>query len=156
MGRQHKYEVTVTWTGNKGSGTVNYRAYARDHTIEAEDKSSIAGSSDPTFHGNRNRWNPEELLLAALSACHKLSYLHFCAISDIVVTSYIDHAEGLMTEDGKDGGRFTSVTLRPTITIQSGSDIELAKSLHHIAHEKCFIASSVNFPVTCEPEIVIL
>jgi organic hydroperoxide reductase OsmC/OhrA len=154
MGRAHTYQVKVTWTGNRGEGTANYRAYARDHVIEAAGKPPIAGSSDPTFHGDKTRWNPEDLLLAALSACHKLSYLHFCAVSGIVVTDYVDHAEGRMEEDGKDGGRFTKVTLKPRITIQPGGDIALAERLHHIAHEKCFIASSVNFPVLCEPEIV--
>ena len=130
MSRQHRYKVTVTWTGNRGAGTSSYRAYGRD------------------------RWNPEELLLAALSACHKMSYLHFCAVFGIVVSDYVDHAEGTMEEDGKDGGRFTEVTLRPRITIQPDGDIALATRLHHTAHEKCFIASSVNFPVRCAPEIV--
>jgi organic hydroperoxide reductase OsmC/OhrA len=154
MGRQHKYHVTVTWTGNRGEGTATYRSYDRDHLIAAAGKPDILGSADPTFHGDRTRWNPEELLLAALSACHKMSYLHFCAVFGIVVSDYVDHAEGKMEEDGKDGGRFTEVTLRPRITIQPDGDIALATRLHLTAHEKCFIASSVNFPVRCEPEIV--
>ena len=154
MSRQHRYKVTVTWTGNRGAGTSSYRAYGRDHWIAAAGKPDIAGSADPTFHGDRDRWNPEELLLAALSACHKMSYLHFCAVFGIVVSDYVDHAEGTMEEDGKDGGRFTEVTLRPRITIQPDGDIALATRLHHTAHEKCFIASSVNFPVRCAPEIV--
>jgi organic hydroperoxide reductase OsmC/OhrA len=154
MGRQHKYHVTVTWTGNRGQGTATYRAYARDHMIAAEGKPTIMGSADATFHGDKTRWNPEELLLGALSACHKLSYLHFCAVFGIVVSDYVDHAEGYMEEDGKDGGRFTRVILRPRITIRPDDDLALANRLHHTAHEKCFIASSVNFPVECEPEFV--
>jgi organic hydroperoxide reductase OsmC/OhrA len=154
MGRKHNYQVTVTWTGNRGEGTSNYRAYARDHLIEAEGKPTIQGSSDPHFHGDRTRWNPEELLLGALSACHKMSYLHFCAVFGVVVMDYVDHAEGTMEEDGKDGGRFTEVTLRPRITITADSDIAMAERLHHTAHEKCFIASSVNFPVRCAPVFV--
>ena len=154
MGRKHHYHVTVTWTGNRGEGTSSYRAYTRDHLIEAEGKPAIQGSADPHFHGDRTRWNPEELLLAALSACHKMSYLHFCAVFGIVVSDYVDHADGKMEEDGKDGGRFTEVTLRPRITIQPDGDIALAQRLHHTAHEKCFIAASVNFPVLCVPEIV--
>jgi organic hydroperoxide reductase OsmC/OhrA len=154
MGRKHSYQVTVTWTGNRGEGTATYRAYARNHLIETEGKPPIEGSSDPHFHGERTRWNPEELLLAALSACHKMSDLHFCAVFGVVVTDYVDHAEGTMEEDGKDGGRFTEVVLRPRITILPDSDIAMAERLHHTAHEKCFIASSVNFPVRCEPVIV--
>jgi organic hydroperoxide reductase OsmC/OhrA len=154
MGRKHNYRVTVTWTGNRGQGTSNYRAYARDHLIETEGKPPILGSSDPHFHGDRTRWNPEELLLAALSACHKMSYLHFCAVFGVVVMDYVDHAEGTMEEDGKDGGRFTEVVLKPRITITAESEMAMAERLHHTAHEKCFIATSVNFPVRCEPVIV--
>jgi organic hydroperoxide reductase OsmC/OhrA len=154
MGRKHNYRVTVTWTGNRGEGTSNYRAYARDHLIEAEGKTTIQGSSDPHFHGDKTRWNPEELLLGALSACHKMSYLHFCAVFGVVVMDYVDHAEGTMEEDGKDGGRFTEVVLKPRITITADSDVAMADRLHHTAHEKCFIASSVNFPVRCEPVFV--
>lgn len=154
MGRKHDYRVTVTWTGNRGQGTSTYRAYARDHLIEAEGKPTIKGSADPHFHGDRTRWNPEELLLGALSACHKMSYLHFCAVFGVVVTDYVDHAEGTMEEDGKDGGRFTEVILRPHITITTDSDVDMAERLHHTAHEKCFIATSVNFPVRCEPMFV--
>jgi organic hydroperoxide reductase OsmC/OhrA len=152
MGRQHEYRVTVTWTGNRGEGTLNYRAYDRDHMIEAQGKPTILGSADPHFHGDKTRWNPEELLLAALCACHKMSYLHFCAVFGVVVTDYVDHAEGIMEEDGKDGGRFTEVILRPRITVKPDTDLSLARRLHHTAHEKCFIATSVNFPVKCEPE----
>jgi len=154
MSRQHKYQVTVTWTGSRGVGTQNYRSYDRDHLLEVAGKPKIAGSADPAFHGDRDRWNPEELLLGALSACHKLSYLHFCAVFGIVVSEYVDHAEGYMEEDGKDGGRFTKVILRPRITIRAGDDLALAERLHHTAHEKCFIATSVNFPVLCMPEFV--
>jgi len=154
MGRRHTYNVKVTWTGNRGVGTENYRAYGRDHLIEVAGKPTIEGSADATFHGDKTRWNPEDLLLGALSACHKLAYLHFCAVFGIVVSDYVDHAEGTMEEDGKDGGRFTEVTLRPRITIQPDGDVALATRLHHTAHEKCFIASSVNFPVKCEPVII--
>jgi organic hydroperoxide reductase OsmC/OhrA len=154
MGRKQSYQVTVTWTGNRGAGTSSYRAYARDHLIQADGKPTIQGSADPHFHGDRTRWNPEELLLGALSACHKMSYLHFCAVFGVVVMDYVDHAEGTMEEDGKDGGRFTEVVLRPHITITADSDPAMAERLHHTAHEKCFIASSVNFPVRCEPVFV--
>jgi organic hydroperoxide reductase OsmC/OhrA len=154
MGRKHAYQVTVTWTGNRGEGTTSYRAYDRDHLIEAEGKPAILGSADRHFHGDKTRWNPEELLLAALSACHKMSYLHFCAVFGVVVIDYVDHAEGTMEEDGKDGGRFTEVVLKPRITVTAESDVAMAERLHHTAHEKCFIASSVNFPVRCEPVFV--
>jgi organic hydroperoxide reductase OsmC/OhrA len=150
---EHRYAVAVTWTGNLGSGTSGYRDYARDYEIGAEAKPIILGSSDPAFRGDRSRWNPEELLVASLSACHKLWYLHLAAEAGIVVTAYVDRAEGVMETSSGGSGRFTSVVLRPIVTVAAGSDIGRARALHEAAHEKCFIANSVNFPVECEPQI---
>ncbi|MDG5494343.1 OsmC family protein [Niveispirillum sp. BGYR6] len=152
--KQHHYAVNVTWTGNQGTGTSAYRAYSRDHLINAGDKPAIAGSSDPSFRGDPARWNPEELLLASLSACHKLWYLGLCAGAGIVVTDYQDAAEGWMVEHPGGEGQFTRVLLRPTVTLAKEADGEKARDLHHTAHEKCFIARSVNFPVEVEPVFV--
>jgi organic hydroperoxide reductase OsmC/OhrA len=152
--RGHRYAVSVSWSGNLGSGTSGYRDYSRNHEIGADGKPVIQGSADPAFRGDPSRWNPEELLVASLSACHKLWYLHLAAEARIIVTSYTDRAEGVM-EVGRDGaGRFKSVVLRPTVTVAKGSDVGRARALHKPAHEKCFIANSMNFPVECEPEIV--
>jgi len=150
--REHHYQVNVTWTGNQGSGTASYKSYQRDYEISAGKKRPISGSSDPAFLGDATRWNPEELLVASVSACHKLWYLHLCAEAGISVYSYLDRAEGTMTEGEK--GSFTGITLRPEITIRPGDDLTLADQLHHRAHELCFIANSLNFPVLCEPVIV--
>ncbi|MBN9242283.1 MAG: OsmC family protein [Mesorhizobium sp.] len=152
-GRTHRYPVRITWTGNRGTGTSSFRDYGRDHEIAADGKASIGGSSDPSFRGDPARWNPEELLVASLSACHQLWYLGLCAQAGIVVVAYEDRAEGVMTEEPGGAGQFVSVTLRPRITLAPGSDAALAMSLHHEAHEKCFIARSVNFAVSCEPAI---
>jgi len=149
--KEHRYHARVVWTGNKGFGTRDYRTYSRDHRIEAPGKPDIPGSSDPAFRGDAARWNPEELLVASLSACHKLWYLHLCSAAGIVVTGYEDDAEGTMAESADGGGRFTSVTLRPRIRLAGGADAEKAVALHHDAHGRCFIANSVNFPVTVEP-----
>ena len=155
-GREHHYRVTVRWTGNEGIGTASYRSYSRDHEISSPavpDKPVLPGSSDPAFRGDPRRWSPEELYIAALSACHKLWYLHLCANAGVVVESYVDHAEGIMVEDETGGGQFTSVTLHPEITITRASDIEKAHALHHDAHAKCFLANSVKTPVIVEPII---
>jgi organic hydroperoxide reductase OsmC/OhrA len=153
--REHRYAVSLTWNGNIGSGTSGYRDYSRSFEIGADGKPAIQGSADPAFRGDPSRWNPEELLVASLSACHKLWYLHLAAEAGIIVTAYADRAEGVM-EVGRDGvGRFTSVVLHPTVTVAAGSDVGRARTLHKPAHEKCFIANSVNFPVGCEPEIVV-
>ncbi|MDF1750601.1 MAG: OsmC family protein [Alphaproteobacteria bacterium] len=154
-GNTHYYEVTIEWTGNLGQGTTDYKSYSRNHTISALEKPPILGSSDPSFKGDANRWNPEDMLVASLSACHKLWYLNLCAIAGVVVTAYEDAATGVMVEDAQRGGYFTDVVLHPKVTITDGSSEDLALRLHHQAHEKCFIANSVNFPVRCEPKIMI-
>jgi organic hydroperoxide reductase OsmC/OhrA len=150
--RTHRYEVTVTWTGNTGVGTRSYKEYSRAHTISAGDKPDLAGSADPAFRGEAERWNPEDMLVAALSACHKLWYLHLCAVKGVTVLSYVDHAEGTMVE-GDAPGRFTEVVLRPEIRIAEADRLQDASNLHAQAHAQCFIANSVNFPVRCEPKI---
>lgn len=149
----HSYAVRVEWQGNLGTGTSGYRDYGRDLLISAEGNPPIEGSADKPFRGTPERWNPEELLLAALAQCHMLSYLHVAAKNGVVVTAYEDDAVGSMRQVGE-GGHFTSVTLRPVVTISAG-DPALAESIHEEAGELCFIASSVNFPVLHEPRIVV-
>ena len=152
--QRHHYRVEVEWTGNLGSGTQSYRGYRRDHTLHVAGKPDLAGSSDPTFHGDAARHNPEDLLLAALASCHMLSYLHMASVAGVVVTAYADAAEGTMQTEGN-GGRFVEVVLHPVVTISAGSDPGKAEAAHADAHHACFIANSVNFPVRCEPRTVI-
>jgi len=166
MIRTHSYDVTVAWTGNQGSGTSGYRDYGRDHEVtvsgaadengagDAERPKPIAGSSDSTFRGDAARWNPEQLLLAALAQCHMLSYLHVCATAGIVVTAYTDEAHGTMTDTTDGGGHFTDAVLRPQVTVATPDMIEKAAVLHEEAHERCFIANSVNFPVRHESVVL--
>ena len=154
MRENHDFSVTVEWTGNQGFGTSTYKSYTRDHEIGAEGKPIVPGSSDPAFRGDASRYNPEDLLIAALSACHMLSYLHLCAVNQVVVTTYRDSASGVLHLDPDGGGKLTSVTLRPKVSITPVSNPAMAMSLHNEAHRLCFIANSVNFPVHHEAEIV--
>jgi organic hydroperoxide reductase OsmC/OhrA len=154
MPAHHLYRAELRWTGNRGTGTSDYRAYGRDHELSGEDKPVIPGSSDPRFRGDAARWNPEELVVASLSACHQLWYLHLCADAGVVVVAYEDHPEGVIAEAAPGEGGFERVTLRPRVTIAPGSDPELARRLHGEAHEKCNIARSVAFPVDHHPTIV--
>ncbi len=154
-GHPHTYRVTVEWTGNLGTGTPSLAGYSRDHTIDAGAKPRIAGSSDPAFRGDPARWNPEDLLLASIAACHKLWYLGLCASSGISVLTYRDEAEATMEEDRTGAGRFVRAVLRPRVTIAPGGDVKRAVALHHDAHAYCFIANSVNFPIDCEPEVAL-
>nr|WP_042198095.1 OsmC family protein [Kibdelosporangium sp. MJ126-NF4]CEL23192.1 OsmC/Ohr family protein [Kibdelosporangium sp. MJ126-NF4]CTQ94355.1 OsmC/Ohr family protein [Kibdelosporangium sp. MJ126-NF4] len=148
----HEYPVTITWTGNKGTGTSGYRDFSRDHTLSADGRPDIAATSDPAFRGDATRWNPEQLLVAALSDCHMLWYLHLCATSGVVVESYVDDAIGYMEMERSGAGQFSEVVLRPRIVISGGS-LDTARELHAKAHEMCFIARSMNFPVKHEPTV---
>lgn len=150
MTRQHRYQLTVEWTGNRGEGTSSYRSYDRDHEISAEHATTIAGSADPHFRGNPSRWNPEQLLVASASQCHMLSYLHQAAVHGVVVTKYVDHATGVMTEDGNGGGRFTDITLHPVVTVTEQAMVETAERLHTDANRSCFVAASLAIPVQHE------
>jgi organic hydroperoxide reductase OsmC/OhrA len=143
----------VTWTGNRGAGTAAYLAYSRDHEVHAEGPPALAASSDPVFHGDRHRWNPEQELTAALSQCHMLWYLHLCSAAGVIVTEYTDHAHGTMRQDPDGGGRFTEVVLHPHVTVTAADMIAKAVSLHAEASARCYIANSVNFPVRHEPVV---
>ena len=145
--KQHNYILRVNWTGNKGEGTSGYKSYNRNHEIVIEGKEIIKGSSDPTFLGDATKHNPEELLLASISSCHMLWYLHLCSDVGIVVTTYTDNAKGIMEETADGGGKFTSVTLYPTIGLKNIEQKEMADELHVKANDLCFIANSLNFKV---------
>jgi organic hydroperoxide reductase OsmC/OhrA len=154
MPKSHNYKITTKWTGNLGSGTANYRAYNRDHQISAVGKGApVNGSSDPHFRGDATRYNPEELLVASLSSCHMLWVLHLCADAGIAITEYSDEATGVMAVNEDGSGQFTLVTLRPRVTITDRERTAEANAVHAKAHELCFIARSVNFPVKHEPVI---
>ena len=146
MSRQHHYNTKITWTGNRGEGTKNYRGYDRSHQVIIKNKGVIECSSDPAFAGDAAKHNPEELFLASLSSCHMLWYLHLCADNGIAVMEYSDEAMGTM-EENENGGRFTDVLLQPRVTITGTAQIEKAIALHTQAHKLCFIANSCNFPV---------
>ncbi|MFV8347983.1 OsmC family protein [Flavobacterium sp. ZB4P13] len=147
MSAQHNYKLTVEWTGNKGTGTSNYKEFERSHKIIVENKIDIFGSSDPAFRGDKTKHNPEDLLVASVSTCHMLWYLHLCSEAKVIVTDYIDNATGIMIETENGGGKFTEVTLNPIVTVSEISMIEKANELHKKANQLCFVANSVNFPV---------
>jgi len=153
MQRQHHYNATIKWSGNKGTGTDDYKNYERSYDIAIENKADILGSADPQFRGDNTKHNPEELLVSSLSACHMLWYLHLCSESGIIVVDYTDNATGVMAEASNRGGHFTEVTLNPIVTVTEKVMIEKAEELHRKANELCFIANSVNFPIFHNPKI---
>jgi organic hydroperoxide reductase OsmC/OhrA len=149
----HTYAVTVTWTGNLGDGTRSYRGYRRDHTVEADGRPAIPASSDPVFRGDPARWNPEQLLVAAVSQCHMLWYLHLCADAGVVVLEYRDEASGSCRIHRDGSGEFTEVTLRPQVVVEDPATTERALALHADVGALCQIARSVAFPVRHEPSV---
>jgi len=154
--KQHSYEIRVEWTGNEGNGTLNYKSYNRNHKVIGDGKyAAINGSADPAFLGDKTRYNPEDLFLSSLSACHMLFYLHLCSAHQIIVTEYIDKATGIMEETKNGSGKFTEVTLNPTVKITDANMIEQATELHKKANELCFIANSCNFKIGHKPNTII-
>jgi len=147
MEKDHNYKVTITWTGNNGRGTASYHSYERSHTIQVTNKETIRASSDPAFRGDYTKHIPEELLLASVSSCHMLWFLHLCSVAGVVVLEYEDTATGRMTEFENGSGKFTGITLHPLVTIRDASQLSLLKNLHTEANKLCFIANSLNFTV---------
>ena len=148
----HHFDCRLVWTGAQKGGTTRYEAYSREAQIEIDGKPPLSVSAAPPFLGDPALHNPEDLLVAALSTCHFLSYAALCARGGIEIVAYEDRAHGTM--DRRDGKvRFTEVVLRPRVTIAAGGDVAKATALHARAHAVCFIASSVNFEVRHEPEI---
>lgn len=151
MEKQHSYKATIKWTGNKGTGTDSYSSYERSHEIIIENKMDILGSSDPAFRGDKLKHNPEELFLSSIASCHMLWYLHLCSEAGIIITDYTDTAIGRMVETSNGGGKFTEVTLNPSVIVTDEQMVVKANALHKKANELCFIANSVNFPVKHHP-----
>ncbi|HRL47985.1 MAG TPA: OsmC family protein [Propioniciclava sp.] len=151
---EHEYRVDLTWTGNRGTGTSGYRDYDRAVTLSGTAKPDLLASADPHFRGDGTRWNPEELLLAALAECHLLSYLHAAVSTGVIVVDYSDEASAAMTTQGN-SGRITSATLRPRVTVADPAMVDAARAAHALAHQWCFIANSVAFEVHLEPETLV-
>lgn len=152
MEKEHNYTVKVSWKGNKGTGTSSYTSYGRDHVVAVSGKPDIEASADPAFRGDPSRYNPEEFLLASLSGCHMLWFLHLCADQGIIVTDYTDHPQGIMTERPNGGGQFREVVLHPIVTVAEVHMTSALEALHQKAQGFCFIANSMNFPVTHKAE----
>ena len=151
--KSHHYNIAIEWTGNTGKGTAAYKEYERSHRFQVNGKPAIEGSSDPAFRGDATKYNPEEMLVASISSCHMLWYLHFCSENGITVTAYTDNAVGTMTEHADGSGKFTEVILRPVVSITNLDQMDVANHLHAKAHEYCFIANSCNFLIRHEPRI---
>ena len=150
MAKQHEFPSRVVWTGNRGTGTTAYKAYDRTWDMALEGKETLSCSNDPMLGGDPSKYNPEDMLITALSSCHMLWYLHLCSTAGVTVTAYEDNPVGIGESEPDGTGRFLEAILRPKITITADSDAEKAHSIHNEIHKHCFIARSVNFPVRYE------
>nr|WP_121269470.1 OsmC family protein [Pedobacter schmidteae] len=155
MAKEHQYQAELTWAGNKGSGTMDYRSYDRSYIISIPNKADILGSSDSAFLGDKTKHNPEDLLLASLSSCHMLWYLHLCSQNEIIVMEYKDSPVGTMMENSNGSGHFTEVVLNPVVVITNEAQIAQANALHEQANKMCFIANSCNFPIKHQPKCIV-
>lgn len=148
--KEHNYHTTLQWTGNTGKGTESYRGYERAHRISVQGKPEISCSSDPSFRGDKARYNPEEMFVASLSSCHMLWFLHLCSDAGVIVEEYTDSANGVMLESEDGNGRFKEVVLHPHVKVKQDWMMEKVNELHDKAHHFCFIANSCNFPIRHE------
>jgi organic hydroperoxide reductase OsmC/OhrA len=150
---EHAYSAHIIWHGNSGDGTSSYNSYGRQYRVAISGKPDLEASADPMFRGEGEKHNPEDLFVASISACHMLTYLALCARKGVRVVAYEDEARGTMSLDGRGGGRFEKITLRPRVSVADAKDIAAAKALHRTAHEQCFIANSCSVPIENEPTV---
>lgn len=150
--RTHEYRTRVEWSGSNDDGTSSYSTYSRDYRVSIDGKPDLEGSADPIFRGASDRYNPEDLFLAAVSACHMLAYLALCAREGVRVVAYSDSATGTLVY-GAQGGRFETVTLRPSVVVADAADAARALALHETAHERCFIAASSTATILHEAAV---
>ncbi|MBU2927368.1 OsmC family protein [Winogradskyella psychrotolerans] len=156
MSIKHTFKSQVNWTINEGGSTTNPRTFSRNHNVTIANKvADLQVSAAKPFRGDDSLFNPEDLLLSALTSCHMMSYLYVCAQHHIEVLSYTDASEGDLEVKANGSGSFTTVRLQPRVTIKDESQKDLALRLHTKANELCFIANSCNFLISHKPTIVV-
>ena len=146
----HHFSVSIQWTGNTGTGTSGYTDYERSHVLIGENKMPLACSSASVFRGDGTLYNPEDMLLYSVAACHMLWFLHCCADAGVVVTAYTNTPEGYLANDDHGIGRFTEIILHPIVELADDTQRSMLEELHALAHTKCFIANSLNSEVRIE------
>ncbi len=143
MHLKHLFKAALNWSKDNGKSI----RYTKNHTISFEGKEALTISAAKAFKGDPSLHNPEDLLLSSLMSCHMMSYLYICAQHQIEVIDYQDQAIATLETNENGSGRFIEVRLNPQVTISNGEQIALANTLHHQAHQLCFIANSCNFPI---------
>ena len=150
-----EYKSVVVWSRDGAVFTDN--RYSRGHRWLFDGGVEVPASSSPHVVplplSVEAAVDPEEAFVASLSSCHMLWFLSIAAKQGFVVESYRDEAVGVMAKDGAGKLAMTRVALRPEVRFSGDRQPTRAESeaLHHEAHERCFIASSVKSEVLCEP-----
>jgi organic hydroperoxide reductase OsmC/OhrA len=145
-------EHTITLNWKRTTPDFNYKTYERTHTINFSGGSHIQVTAAPEYLGDPKITNPEELLVAALSSCHMLTFLALAAYKGLIIDNYNDEAIGVVGKNAAGKMAVTQVTLRPKITFSGNQpDAQVLHEIHEKAHVNCFIANSVNTEVKVEP-----
>jgi organic hydroperoxide reductase OsmC/OhrA len=141
-----EHRITLDWS--RGDAAFTYEAYPRDHSITFKNGAPVIFSAAPAYRGDAGKGDPEDMLVAALSSCHMLSFLAIAAKKKVTVDLYQDEAVGFLENDG---GKWwmTRVILRPKIVCNA--DAATLDEIHHLAHHACFIANSVKTEIQVQP-----
>lgn len=150
---KHEYKARLVWEGDPREGTATYAGYSRRFRVAIDGKPDLVGTADAAFRGEADKHNPEDLFLAAIAGCHMLSYLAICALKKVRVVGYEDQVTATLTVQPSGAGKFDEVTLHPRVRVAEAKDVELARQLHHKAHEMCFIANSCSVPIRHEASV---
>jgi organic hydroperoxide reductase OsmC/OhrA len=142
-----EHKIRLDW--KKGAVPFTYDAYPRNHQITFKTDETVTFSAAGAYKGDTSKGDPEDMLVAALSSCHMLSFLAIAAKKKFILTSYVDDAVGYLENDG---GKLwmTRVILRPKLEFENPPDQATLEQMHHLAHEACFIANSVKTDVKVE------
>jgi organic hydroperoxide reductase OsmC/OhrA len=148
------YRANLDWALKAGEDFPAGR-YSRGHSVIFEPGPRVRGTASAQVVGNK--WaeegavDPEQMLVAAISACHMLSFLHAARLAGFVAARYRDEAEGLLEQNAEGRIALTRVALRPQIAWEGAApDPAELDHLHHQAHEACFIANSVKTEIVVE------
>ena len=150
----HKYEATIAWNRNGQSFTD--QKYSRAHEWRFDGGDYVAASASPLVvplpMSVAANVDPEEALVAAASSCHMLVFLHIAARRGFVVDSYVDQASGILEKNPAGKLAMTRISLRPRIVFSGERQPSLAEldTMHHEAHEECYIANSLKSEIVVE------
>jgi organic hydroperoxide reductase OsmC/OhrA len=148
----HLYTAQTIWQREQQAFTD--KLYSRRHRLRFDGGLDIAGSSSPLVvpvpMSDPQALDPEEALVSAVSSCHMLWFLSIAAKRRFIVDSYHDHAEGTMVPNERKKLWLAHIRLNPVAEFSGYTrpTREELVTMHHEAHDECFIANSVRSEIT--------